>query len=125
MNKLLSLLILFIIFISNNQAAKELLIYADSISYDKEENIIAKGNVKIISQNEIIRSELIIVKKKDNKIMFFWSELDFFCKNWGWEIANRSDSFFWLDLNEKEASTSSLELLFNAKDVSINGSPGK
>ena len=31
--------------------AKEILIYADSITYDEEENIIAKGNAKIFQKN--------------------------------------------------------------------------
>ena len=59
----------FVVFIcfSYNQAAKEILIYADSITYDKEKNIIAKGNAKIISDKQIIISDLIIYKKIDEK----------------------------------------------------------
>ena len=39
-------LILLFILVPNFNSAKELLIYADSISYDQDNNIIAKGNAK-------------------------------------------------------------------------------
>ena len=35
---------------------EELLIFADDISYDKDENIIAKGKAKVINGNKIITS---------------------------------------------------------------------
>ena len=47
-------------FYINIQNAKEILIYANNISYDEEENLIAKGNEKKISENEIINFNLII-----------------------------------------------------------------
>ena len=50
-------------------SAKEVLIYADSINYDNEENIIAKGNAKIFFENQFIISDLIIYKKKIDKIL--------------------------------------------------------
>ena len=40
--------------------AKEILVYADSISYDENQNLIAKGNAKIFQQNKLIQSDLII-----------------------------------------------------------------
>ena len=49
-----------IIFYTNTQLANEILIYADSITYDSEKNLIAKGNVKIINESEIITSDLVI-----------------------------------------------------------------
>ena len=61
------LIILFIIFPNFNNA-KEILIYADSISYDEKENIIAKGNAKIFQNNKLIISDLIIVNKLNKKI---------------------------------------------------------
>ena len=65
--------ILFVFFIIVNatsvQYAKELLIYADFIDYDSEENLIAKGNVKIISKKEILTSDLVIIKDKTNQII--------------------------------------------------------
>ena len=51
------------------QHAKETLIYADTIDYDKDENLIAQGNVKVIRKNEIIISDLIIFKEKEKKII--------------------------------------------------------
>ena len=90
-------LIFFFIFsltIPNLNNAKEILIYADSISYDEDENIIAKGNAKIFQENQIILSELIIYNKieekiilptkftfKDNKNNFFEGENGFFIKD--------------------------------------------
>ncbi len=75
MNKFLNvyfinlLLIIFIIFIPNFNRASELLIYADSISYDKDENIIARGNAKIFQKNTFIFSDLIIYNKIEQKII--------------------------------------------------------
>ena len=87
---------LFILFISipNFNNAKEILIYADSISYDEDENIIAKGNAKIFQNNKLIISDLIIFKKSNEQILlpskftfkdennnFFEGENGFFDKN--------------------------------------------
>ncbi len=62
-------LILIFIFIPNFNNAKEILIFADSISYDQDENLIAKGNAKIFQQNILILSDLIIFNKLDEKII--------------------------------------------------------
>ena len=62
-------LILLILIIPNYNSAKEILIYADSISYDEDENIIAKGNAKIFQKNQLIFSDLIIYNQKDDKII--------------------------------------------------------
>ena len=44
----LNILICFIILVfPNYNRAEEILIYADKISYDEQENIIARGNAKI------------------------------------------------------------------------------
>ena len=70
MNKIvLNLLILFILLFSNNQNANELLLYADDISYDSNQNIIAKGNAKIIKDGEIITSNLIIYNSQNKSII--------------------------------------------------------
>ena len=61
-------LFLIILLLSNFNNAKELLIYADSISYDENENIVAKGNAKIFHNNKYIFSDLIIYKKLEKKI---------------------------------------------------------
>ncbi len=65
-----SFIYLFIFtFIPNLNSAKEILIYADSISYDNEENIIARGNAKIFQNNKLILSDIIILNKVDKKII--------------------------------------------------------
>lgn len=70
MLKLIKIIILiFIIFYNNSFNANEILIYADSISYDDKENIIAKGKAKIISENKILYSEIIIYNKETNKFI--------------------------------------------------------
>ncbi len=64
------LLFLFIIFFSfNSQNASEILIYADEIFYDKNENLVGKGKAKILYQNQIINSELIIYNKVSEKLI--------------------------------------------------------
>ncbi len=62
-------LILLISVIPNHNSAEEILIYADSISYDEDENIIARGNAKIFQMNKLIFSDLIIYNQKDDKII--------------------------------------------------------
>ena len=64
---LLFLLITFFSF--NSQNASEILIYADEIFYDKNENLIGKGKAKILYQNQIINSELIIYNKVTKKLV--------------------------------------------------------
>ncbi len=99
MNNIINLLknfffILIILIIPNYNNAKEILIYADSISYDEDENIIAKGNAKIVQMNKLIYSDLIIYNQKDDIIIlptkfnfkeennnFFQGENGFFKKN--------------------------------------------
>ena len=83
-----------IIFYTNIQLANEILIYADSITYDSEKNLVAKGNVKIINESEIITSDLVIYnhsqqkyilpKKfrfKDEKNNYYYGESGYFSKN--------------------------------------------
>ncbi len=66
--KIIRILIIFLfLFYTKTQLAEEVLIYADSISYDSEKNIIAKGNAKVISEREIIISDLIIYNQKELK----------------------------------------------------------
>ena len=68
MKKIYLFILLFLFLITTTQhSAKEILIYADSIDYDAQNNIIGKGNVKIISENEVIMSDLVIINEKTNK----------------------------------------------------------
>ena len=66
--KILIIFILFFLF-TNKQFAKEILIFADNISYDADKNLIAKGKAKVISGNEIITSELIIIDEINNQVI--------------------------------------------------------
>ena len=91
--KYLIFIIVFSIFFTNTniQNAKEILLYADDISYDKNENIIAKGKAKIIHDNKIITSDLIIYSKKNDNITL---PLDFTLKDERNNYYSGSDGFF-------------------------------
>ena len=43
--------IVFLSLLTNQQNAKEILIFADQITYDQKNNIIAKGSAKILYEN--------------------------------------------------------------------------
>ena len=60
--------ILFFSLITNQQNANEILIYADQITYDQKNNIIAKGKAKILYENQIISSNLIIYSQTTRDI---------------------------------------------------------
>ena len=61
--KRLFIILVFIIFYSftSNQYAEEALIYADTINYNNKKDLVARGSVKIISQNQVITSDLAII----------------------------------------------------------------
>ena len=63
----LSLVLLFSL-ITHQQNAKEILIFADQITYDQNKNIIAKGKAKILYENQIISSNLIIYSQTTGDI---------------------------------------------------------
>ncbi len=66
----LKIILIFIIFLFPNlNDAKEILIYADKISYDENENLVAEGNAKIFQSNKLILSDLIIYNKNEEKII--------------------------------------------------------
>mgnify|MGYP001425043835 CR=1 FL=1 len=70
-NKFLIKIIILIFFICltfNSQNANEILIYADQIYYDEKNNLIGKGKAKILFENQIIKSDLIIYNEKSRKI---------------------------------------------------------
>ena len=56
--------------LSKNDNAAEILIYADEILYDSDQNITSKNNAKIIWQNQIITSDLIVYNQKNKKYYF-------------------------------------------------------
>tara|TARA_Y100000590_G_C15740221_1_gene1020022 strand:+ start:1135 stop:3357 length:2223 start_codon:yes stop_codon:yes gene_type:complete len=59
---------LFNIFYTSTHLANEVEIYADSIDYDADGNIVAKGNVKIIDGENILTSSIIFVNQEQDKI---------------------------------------------------------
>ena len=62
------ILSIFLICYSSTHSANEIEIYADSIDYDANGNILAKGNVKIIDDNEILTSSIVVVNQSLNII---------------------------------------------------------
>jgi LPS-assembly protein len=62
------LVILLSLIITNHQNAKEILLYADHITYDQKNNIIAKGKAKILYENNIISSNLIVYSQTTGDI---------------------------------------------------------
>ena len=96
----ITLIFVFLFTFPNLNNAKEILIYADDISYDEDENIIAKGNAKIFQNNEFILSDLIIYEKLSNKIIlpteftlkdkdnnYFKADSGFFEQNWNFRFS--------------------------------------
>ena len=61
--------LIFILLLPNINKAEEILIYADKISYDENQNIIANGNAKIFRGKQLIFSNLIIYNQKKKKII--------------------------------------------------------
>ena len=51
---LIIFIFLFFLFFASSHLAKELQIYADYIDYDSNKNLVVKGNVKLIQEDEII-----------------------------------------------------------------------
>ncbi len=66
--KLIIIVIAFCL-LPNFNSAKELLIYADNISYDENKNIVARNNAKIYTDKQLIISDLIIYNQNEKKII--------------------------------------------------------
>jgi len=68
-NKLLTIFFFLLLLLNtNHQNASEILIYGDKISYDENNNIIAKGKAKILYDNNIISSDLIIYSRDEGVV---------------------------------------------------------
>ena len=110
---------MFIFLFSNFNNAKEILIYADSINYDEQENIIAQGNAKIYKDNQLIISDLIIYKKNEKKILL---PIDFTLKDNNNNYLSGSSGFF----NENLDSGEFLDVKIKLNDGSrLIGNKGK
>ena len=66
-----SFFLFLFIFLSplNSQNASEILMYANEIFYDKDDNLIGRGKAKILFQNQVINSDLIIYNKNSKEIL--------------------------------------------------------
>ena len=91
--------IFILLLIPNFNNAKEILIYADSISYDQNENLVARGNAKVFQENKFILSELIIYDKSQEKIILPSS---FIFKDENNNYFEGEDGFFLKDLEFAE-----------------------
>jgi len=105
----LSLFFLLInIFYTNTQNASEIIIYADNIDFDNKKNIIAKGNAKIIKNNEILTSNLIIYNKNLKQIIL---PIEFNFKDETNNYYNGSSGKFSSDL--KFANINDVKIILN------------
>lgn len=100
--------ILFLFYAFKDQNANEILLYADNISYDSDNNLVGKGNAKIITEDKIITSDLIIYSKKDGKIIL---PLKFQLKDEKNNFYSGSNGFFSKDL--EYASIDNPKILLN------------
>ena len=93
--------------IPNYNSAKEILIYADSISYDNNENIIARGNAKIFQNNKLILSDLIIVNRINQKITL---PTKFVFKDEGENYFEGENGYFFKNLQYAEFDNPKIKL---------------
>ncbi len=111
MNKKINLnfliFLLFLVIFPNFNNAKEILIYADSISYDEEKNIIAKGNAKVFQDNKLILSDLIIINQTNEKITL---PSKFTFKDEGDNFYQGENGYFLKDLELAEFNNPKIKL---------------
>ena len=118
-NKFLKfILVIIIFFLPKFNNASEILIYADNISYDEEENIIARGNAKIFRDNQLLVSDLIIFKKKDKKIIL---PTNFTLKDSNNNFLNGSNGFFNQNLKNGEFNNLKIKLNDGSRIIGNSG----
>ena len=100
-------IIISLIVIPNFNNAKEILIYADNISYDQDENIIARGNAKIFQKNQLITSDIIIYNRSDEKIIL---PSKFIYKDEGNNYYEGENGYFLKNLNFSEFDNPKIKL---------------
>ena len=109
--KISNLFVIFVFFLLliapkfNN--ASETLIYADDISYDENENIIARGNAKIFKENQFVISELIIYDQLNKKI---YLPTDFTLKDEQNNYFSGSSGYFEENLDKGEFENIKIKL---------------
>ncbi len=104
---LFHVLIILILIVPNINSANEILIYADSITYDKDENLIAKGNAKIFQDNQLITSDLIIYNQSEKKIIL---PIKFTFKDKNNNFYEGENGFFLSDLKIAEFNNPKIKL---------------
>ncbi len=110
-------LILILIF-PNFNSAKEIIIFADSISYDENDNIIAKDNAKIYSNNQLIISDLIIYQQNEKKILL---PVDFTIKDNNNNFLSGSSGFFNEDFDYGEFNDVKIKLSDGSRIIGNKG----
>ncbi len=111
-------LVFFILFFSGFNGATEILIYADSISYDEDENIIARGNAKIISNGQLIMSDLIIYQKANKEIIL---PTEFTLRDQNLNFLNASSGYFKQDLEYGEFNDIRIKLNDGSRIIGDKG----
>ena len=66
--KISILAFVLILLFTSSHSANEIQIYADSIDYDSSGNLVAKGNVKIIKDDQILTSTIVIINNNEKLI---------------------------------------------------------
>ena len=120
MNKKIKLILfLTVIFLFPNiNKAQEILIYADKIKYDQEENIIATGNAKILMGQQLIFSDLIIYNQKNGKIIL---PTEFTLKDSKNNFLNGSSGEFEDNLEYGEINNIKIRLEDGSRIIGLNG----
>ena len=102
--------------------ANEIIIYADSINYDSEKNIIAKGNAKIIKKvgnnEQILTSDLIIINDVTNELTL---PIDFQYRDEGKNYYYGSSGKFSSDLDTATINDVKMLLSDGSRIVGIKG----
>ena len=117
-NKHLIIFTTIITLFSNFNSAKEILIYADSISYDSDENIIARDNAKIYKDNQLIISDLIIYKKSEKKILL---PLEFTLRDDDNNFLSGSSGYFNEDMDYGEFNDVKIKLNDGSRIIGNTG----
>ena len=115
---ILYIICFYLILFTNNNNAQEILIYADDISYDKDENIVAKGNAKIFKDNQFILSDLIIYDKINEKIFVPSS---FILKDENNNYFQGTDGYFEKSLNYGSFNNVKIRLNDGSRIIGIKG----
>ncbi len=110
--------ILLILIVPKFNNASEILLYADNISYDEEENIIARGNAKIFKDNQLIVSDLIIYEKRNKKIIL---PTNFTLKDEKNNYFNGTSGTFSQDLGYGEFENVKIRLNDGSRIIGVKG----